>query len=55
MRATNNNPSCLPAVKHSAVGVLFSFPAGVMAVGVLLLKKVFLTGPGEGVGLALGL
>lgn len=54
----NNNPSCLPAVKDSAVGVLFSFPAGfagVTVAGVLLLKKFFLTAVGEGVGLGPGL
>lgn len=46
-------------VKDSAVGVLFSFPAGfagaAAAVGALLPKKDFLTATGEGVGLGAGL
>lgn len=53
----NNNPiiSCLPAVKDSAVGVLLSFKTGATVAGVLLVKKLFLTAAGEGVGLGPGL
>lgn len=47
------NRSSLPAIKVSAVGVLFSFTGAAPLAGILL--KVFLTVVGEALGLGHGL